>query len=145
YRAAWSPAVHFVRTNGSHRVITAAEYRRAGKPQVARAPVVYAKTAWSPIVYGLVTWPTSTGDRSIDTVEALSAAEYARAGRPKTTIRSRIPGDSFVRLSTGSSILHRMDGYLTPVTTAQWRSAGSPAVRTVAPGKPMYIRGIQIV
>ena len=145
YRAAWSPAVHFVRTNGSHRVITAAEYRRAGKPQVARAPVVYAKTAWSPVVYGLVTWPTSAGDRSIDTVEALSAAEYARAGRPKTTIRSRIPGDSFVRLSTGSSILHRMNGYLTPVTTAQWRSAGSPAVRTVAPGKPMYIRGILIV
>ncbi|MFI8633513.1 D-alanyl-D-alanine carboxypeptidase family protein [Microbacterium sp. NPDC077663] len=145
YRAAWSPAVHFVRTDGSHRVITADEYRRAGRPHVARPPTVYAKTAWSPIVYGLVTWPTSETDRSVDTVEALSAAEFARAGRPKTTLRPRIPGDSFVRLSTGSSILHRMDGYLTPVTPAQWRSAGSPNVRTVAPAKPMYIRGILIV
>ncbi|MCM3697382.1 M15 family metallopeptidase [Microbacterium oleivorans] len=145
YRAVWSPAVHFVRPDGSHRVITADEYRRAGKPHVARAPVVYAKTSWSPVVYGLVSWPTSDTDRTVDTVEALSAAEFARAGRPKVTVRPRIPGDSFVRLSTGSSILHRMKGYFSPVTTAQWRSAGSPKVTTVAPAKPMHIRGILIV
>ncbi len=145
YRAAWSPDVRFVRPDGSHRRITAAEYRRAGKPQVSRPPTVYAKTAWSPVVYGLVTWPTSPSDRSVDTVARLSAADFARAGRPKTTIRPRIPGDSFVRLSTGPTIFHRMGGTLTPVSAAQWTQAGAPNIRTVAPAKPTYIRDILLV
>lgn len=145
YRAAWSPVVRFVRPDGTHRAVSAGDYRRAGRPQVARPPTVYAKTAWSPIVYGLVTWPTSPSDRSVDTVVALARDDYARAGRPKATIRPRIPGDSFVRFSTGPTVFHRMDGYLTPVTATQWRSVGSPKPRVIAPPKPTYVRGILVV
>ena len=145
YRAAWSPVVRFVRPDGSHRTVTAAEYRRAGRPHVARPPTVFAKTAWSPVVYGLVTWPTSPSDRSVDTVATLTKAEFDRAGRPRTTLRHRIPGDSFVRLSTGPTVFHRMRGLLTPVTKTQWHAAGSPKARVVAPAKPTYIRGILVV
>lgn len=145
YRAKWSTKVHFVSSDGSQRVISAKAYASHGKPQVSIAPTVYARTPWSPVVHALITWPHRTGDTSIDQVVRLGSAAYAAAGRPPTTTRYRIPGDSFVRLTVGATVYHRLSGTLTPVTTSQWRAAGSPKVRTVRPAKPTYIRDILIV
>ena len=144
YRVKWSKDVYFVSSSGSKRLLTKTQLAAAGSPRVAIAPTVYAKTSYSPI-HALVTWPHAKGDRSVDQVVRLSAAQYAAAGKPRPVIRTRIPGDSFIRLSIGRQIYHRSQGYLTPVTASQWRAAGSPAVTTRTPSKPMYIRGILIV
>ncbi|MFS0866822.1 D-alanyl-D-alanine carboxypeptidase family protein [Microbacterium sp. 179-B 1A2 NHS] len=145
YRAKWSKNVHFVAASGAQRVISAATYAAAGKPQVSIAPTVYARTPWSSTVHALITWPHRPGDRSVDQVVRLTAATYAAAGRPRTTTRYRIPGDSFVRLTVGDTVYHRLSGTLTPVTASQWRAAGSPKVRSVRPAKPAHIRDILIV
>ncbi|MDJ1114997.1 M15 family metallopeptidase [Microbacterium dauci] len=145
YRAAWSTRVYFVRPDGSRYQVSAKTRAARGNPQVAIAPTVYARTPWSSTVHALITWPHAPGDRSIDQVGRLTSANYAAAGRPKTTVRYRIPGDAFVRLSIGRTIYHRVSGTLTPVTWSQWRAAGSPALRSHSLSKPMYIRDILIV
>ncbi|RZI93684.1 MAG: D-alanyl-D-alanine carboxypeptidase family protein [Microbacterium sp.] len=145
YRTKWAKSdIYFVSRTGAKKLLTAKAYAAAGKPRVASAPTVFVKTRFSP-VHALVTWPHAKGDRSVDEVVRLTAQQYAALGKPATEIRMRIPGDSFVRLTIGDTIYHRSQGYLTPVTTAQWRAAGAPKVRTVAPRKPMYIRDILIV
>lgn len=144
YRLKWSKDVYFVSTSGSKRAVSAAQLAAAGKPRVAVAPTVYAKTSYSP-VHALVTWPHERGDKSVDQVVRLTPAQFAAAGKPKAEVRTRIPGDRFVRLSVGKTIYHLSKGWYTPVTTAQWRAAGAPKVATVRPAKPTYIRGVLIV
>jgi LAS superfamily LD-carboxypeptidase LdcB len=143
YRVKWSKDVTFVSRDGSRRELSAKQYAAAGKPRVAIAPTEYVKTPWTG-VYALVTWPHEKGDTSVDQVVRLNSAQYKAAGSPTVHKRLRIPGDSFVRLTVGKTIYHRKSGYLTPVTTAQWKSAGSPKISTVKPAKPTYIRGILI-
>jgi hypothetical protein len=143
YRVKWSKDVTFVSRDGSRRELSAKQYAAAGKPRVAIAPTEYVKTPWTG-VYALVTWPHEKGDTSVDQAVRLSSAQYKAAGSPTVHKRLRIPGDSFVRLTVGKTIYHRKSGYLTPVTTAQWKSAGSPKISTVKPAKPTYIRGILI-
>ena len=144
YRARWSKNIYFISTTGAKRAVSAAAYAAAGKPRVAIAPTVYVKTSYSP-VHALITWPHKKGDRSLDQIVRLTAAQYASIGKPRPEIRTRIPGDAFIRLSIGRTIYHRSQGYLTPVTTAQWRAAGSPTVSTRSPSRPMHIRDILIV
>lgn len=144
YRTKWSKTVTFVSRDGSRRALTAKQYTAVGKPKTALAPTAYVKTAWSG-PYALVTWPHTKNDTSVDQVVLLTAAQYKAAGSPKLEKRTRIPGDSFVRLTVGTTIYHRKSGVLTPVTAAQWRAAGSPKVASVAPKKPTYIRGILVV
>lgn len=144
YRARWSKNIYFISTTGAKRAVSAAAYAAAGKPRVAIAPTVYVKTSYSP-VHALITWPHKKDDRSLDQIVRLTPAQYSSIGKPRPQIRTRIPGDSFIRLSIGRTIYHRSQGYLTPVTTSQWRAAGSPAVSTRSPSKPMHIRDILIV
>ncbi len=144
YRVRWSSDIHFVSASGSVRRISAATHAAAGSPRVAIAPTVYVKTSYSP-VHALVTWPHRKGDRAVDEVVLLTPAQLKKAGSPRAEVRARIPGDSFVRLTVGTTIYHRSQGHLTPVTTAQWRAAGAPTVKTVKPAKPTYIRGILVV
>ncbi len=144
YRARWSSNIYFVSSSGTKRAVSSTQYAAAGRPRVAIAPTVYVKTSYSP-VHALITWPHKKGDRSVDQVVRLTSAQYAKIGKPKAEVRPRVPGDSFVRLSIGTTIYHRSRGYLTPVTRAQWKAAGSPTVRTVSPSKPMYIRDVLIV
>lgn len=145
YRLKWAKSsIYFVSASGSKRLVSASAYAAAGKPRVAYAPTVYAKTSFSP-VHALVTWPHKKGDRSVDQVVRLTDKQYAALGKPRPQIRTRIPGDSFVRLTVGATIYHRSKGYLTPVTKSQWRAAGAPKVTTIKLSKPMYIRDILIV
>lgn len=144
YRARWSQNIYFISTAGAKRAVSTVAYAAAGKPRVAIAPTVYVRTSYSP-VHALITWPHRKGDRSVDQIVRLTSAQYASIGKPRPEIRTRIPGDSFIRLSIGRTIYHRSQGYLTPVTAAQWRAAGAPAVSTHSPGKPMRIRDILIV
>jgi hypothetical protein len=144
YRTAWSKSTVFVARDGTRKTLSAKQYVDAGKPRRGVAPTDYVKTAWSG-PYALITWPHTANDTSVDQVVALTSAQYQAAGRPKLSTRTRIPSDSFVRLTVGKTIYHRLLGVLTPVTTAQWRAAGSPRVSTVRPAKPTYIRGILIV
>ncbi|WP_394289288.1 D-alanyl-D-alanine carboxypeptidase family protein [Microbacterium sp.] len=145
YRAAWSSNVYYLSGAGNKQRMTAKAYAARGKPQVALAPTIYARTPWATRVHALITWPHSAADTAVDQVVHLTAAEYAEAGRPARTLRHRIPGDSFIRLTIGPTIYHRVGGILTPVTTAQWKDAGQPRVVSARPGKPTYIRGILVV
>lgn len=145
FRAAWSSRIHFVTPRGARVVISADEYARRGEPHVAIAPTVYARTPWAPAVHALITWPQSSTDRSVDQVVRMTRDDLRRAGRPGLTTRYRIPGDAFVRLTTGRTIFHRVGGTLTPVSAAQWRAADTPTVTEVRPGKPLYVRDILLV
>ncbi len=145
YRTAWTGAVFFVRPGGAREAVTRASYLAAGEPQVSITPTSFVRAPWSPHVYALVTWPHAPGDRTVDQVSRLSSAQYAAAGRPRVETRQRIPGDAFVKLTVGPTVYHRLGGILTPVTTAQWRTAGAPKVATVRPGAPLRIRDILIV
>lgn len=145
YRAAWSNDIHKVSTTGRAVRLTAAQWSAAGAPRPAIAPTTYAKTPWAPTIYALLTWPTGPADTAVDMVVPLGWSEYSRAGRPAVKTQTRIPGDSFVKYTVGQTVFHVVGGVVTPLTGAQWASAGSPPPQLRTAPSPTYIRGILIV
>lgn len=136
YRAAWSNNVHEVNTDGTKRILTYAEWKSAGSPTPKIAPTRYVKNSWSGSVYGLITWPSGPGDRSVDQVVTLTWAKYSAAGQPAVATVPHVPTtDYFTWSSNRSEIIARTpDGRDHKLTYSQWVAAGKPPARVSKAG-----------
>lgn len=141
YRAAWSDVIHKVSADGVATRVSYNAWQAAGAPSAAVAPTRYLKTPWAPTVVAAVRWPGAPNDLAVP----LSWADYVRAGSPAIDVVTRIPGDAFVKYTISDTVFHVVAGIVTPLTNAQWKSAGAPAPTVQTAPSPTYIRGILVV